>query len=231
MFGPIDKLTASAQIVDRIRAAVLGGELRPGEPIDSERTLAQAFGVNRATVREAIGALAVLGLVEVRQGESTRVAALHKASPSLIPHLLRPGVLERGKIMRDLLEVRAALLVWAAGRAAQRSTREGVEVLDAIVEELVAATEPKRRQQLDFEFFRAVVSLTDNQVLRLLVNPIRAAYELHRGSFEEIFGDGDFDAEHYRRVADGIRSGERKNAESAMRAFAAGAEILLEGRS
>src|SRR6476646_11026284 len=94
MFEPIARTTTSAAVFDQISARVLGGDLAAGEALPSERRLAEAFGVSRPAVREAIQKLAQAGLVEVRQGESTSVRDFRRqAGPELLPQLLiRDGV-------------------------------------------------------------------------------------------------------------------------------------------
>ncbi|NMA99839.1 MAG: FadR family transcriptional regulator, partial [Phyllobacteriaceae bacterium] len=56
------------QIADQIREQILNGAVEPGRQLPSERDLAQNLGVSRPTVREALIALEVAGLVEVRVG-------------------------------------------------------------------------------------------------------------------------------------------------------------------
>ena len=58
----------SDQIIDQIRDAVLSGKLKPGNRLASEKELADQFGVSKATMREAMRVLEVLGLIEIRKG-------------------------------------------------------------------------------------------------------------------------------------------------------------------
>lgn len=73
MFEPIARKSASGEVYDQIAARVLGGDLAAGVSLPSERHLAEAFGVSRPAVREAISRLAHAGLVEVRQGDRKSV--------------------------------------------------------------------------------------------------------------------------------------------------------------
>src|SRR4051812_10042957 len=80
------------QIAERLAADIRSGLLAPGERLPSERELARQLEVSRASVREAIGALQVQGVVETRPGAGTFVAAEsrpgrelpHDASPSAV---------------------------------------------------------------------------------------------------------------------------------------------------
>src|SRR5438034_11575745 len=68
MFAPVTVTRASSSIVDQIRAAIVGGQLKAGERLPPERELAEQFGVSRVTVRDALRALEAMGLIEVRVG-------------------------------------------------------------------------------------------------------------------------------------------------------------------
>lgn len=60
-------------IADELRAAIHDAEFAVGDRLPAEQELAQRFGVNRHTVRQAIGALAAAGVVEARRGSGTFV--------------------------------------------------------------------------------------------------------------------------------------------------------------
>lgn len=107
MFEPIARKSASGEVYDQIAARVLGGDLAAGVSLPSERHLAEAFGVSRPAVREAISRLAHAGLVEVRQGEATSVRDFRtQAGPELLPRLLvRDGRPDWG-VVRSVLEAR-----------------------------------------------------------------------------------------------------------------------------
>lgn len=83
MFSRIDSRSPTpiyAQIADRIRVAVAAGELKTGDDLPSVRALATRLRVNPATIAQAYRDLEREGLVEMRQGAGTFVAALSTAS-------------------------------------------------------------------------------------------------------------------------------------------------------
>ncbi len=73
---PIAKTGASDLLVEQILGFVKAGRLKPGDKLPSERDLAERFEVSRPTVREAMRALSVLGIVEIRHGGGAFVTAL-----------------------------------------------------------------------------------------------------------------------------------------------------------
>ncbi|ODT81298.1 MAG: hypothetical protein ABS76_12715 [Pelagibacterium sp. SCN 64-44] len=95
------------QIADQIRDQILGGQVEAGRQLPSERELAQNLGVSRPTVREALIALEVAGLVEVRVGVGAFVRK-RDDSPATLPEL-NASPLEVMAV-RQLLEPEAAAL-------------------------------------------------------------------------------------------------------------------------
>ncbi|WP_286311090.1 MocR-like pyridoxine biosynthesis transcription factor PdxR [Agromyces mangrovi Wang et al. 2018] len=93
MDGPIlaiaadDARPVGRQLVDGLRAGILGGGLRAGDPLPSTRRLADELGVSRSTVVAAYEQLAGEGYLETRQGAATRVADLgaHRTSGAARP--------------------------------------------------------------------------------------------------------------------------------------------------
>jgi DNA-binding FadR family transcriptional regulator len=150
--APIRPRQRYEDVADRIAADIRAGRLVPGERLPSERDLARRLEVGRASVREAIAALQVAGMLETRPGSGSFVAAgaaertreTHDASPS------------------DLLEARALLEPTVARLAAQRSGP------DAEIEALLAAMEDADGagwNDCDRRFHLRIAALTGNPVL------------------------------------------------------------------
>jgi DNA-binding FadR family transcriptional regulator len=141
------------QVAERLAADIRSGGYAPGERLPSERELARRLEVSRASVREAIGALQVQGVVETRPGAGTFVSArppagapAHDASPSAV------------------LEARAQLEPCVARLAAQRAQR------DPAAENLLAAMEAEPVEiavwnTSDRLFHRQLAAMTRNSVL------------------------------------------------------------------
>lgn len=130
---PIRVKRASDQIFEQLRDLIFRGELKPGEQLVPERELAQAFGVSRPTVREAINKLVTMGLVEHRQGQGTFVRS-HEATRE---HNPLAAIIGQETSLEDLLEVRMGLEAQSALLAAERATPEDIQRL----EETLAAME------------------------------------------------------------------------------------------
>ncbi|MFC4602073.1 FadR/GntR family transcriptional regulator [Rhodococcus kronopolitis] len=178
MFEPIARQSASGAVYDQITTRVLGGDLGPGDALPSERNLAEAFGVSRPAVREAIGKLAQAGLVEVRQGDATSVRDFRRhAGPELLGALLVQGGRPDWSVARSVLEARRLIGVQVARLAASRADDLVAADLRAAVATLAADPDPIAQQQHALAFWEHVVDGTDSIAFRLIFNSLRNAYE------------------------------------------------------
>ena len=227
-FAPVKRLRLAEQVASTIRDAILGGDYVPGDSLPSERDLADQFGVNRSSVREALHRLEASGLVEMRHGGATRVRAfLITAGLQLLPYLLAPGGQLDPKWLGDLLEMRTMLLGWTARRACLRATPAAIAALEAILARLDAADIPAVVRQADYDFFDALVAMTGNDVLGLFSAATRQVFEQHVALFDAVL-DG-FDTAHHRATVAAIRAGDAAGAAAAMTAYGAVAEAQIEG--
>lgn len=104
---PVVKRSVSGDVFEQIAAEVLGGELAAGSTLPGERQLAEALGVSRPAVREALQRLAAAGLVSVRQGEATTVLDYRRsAGLEVLPRLLLRGETIDPAVARSILEAR-----------------------------------------------------------------------------------------------------------------------------
>lgn len=195
------------QAIDGMRALLSSGEWTVGTRIPPEPELAAALGVSRNTVREAVKALAHLGVLVVRRGDGTYVAATTE-----VQALIRRQA-ERVDI-EHLLEVRHAIEVRAAALAAGRRTDADLAVLDATIERRRAALEAADEAAFvdaDVDFHVAVVAAAHNPLLAELYDGL---VETLRASIALPEGDQDLAAEHDAVLA-AVRRGDATDAADA----------------
>lgn len=132
---PVIRSRLHEEIVAQIQKKILSGNLQAGEKLPPERELAESLGVNRATLREALKKLEVLGLVEIRHGDGVYVKDyLESESLELLKSLIYGEDGVNADIMDSLLSARVALLPDVAALAAQKRTAAHVQKLKSIVE-------------------------------------------------------------------------------------------------
>jgi DNA-binding FadR family transcriptional regulator len=162
------------QVARRLTADIAAGRLAPGERLPSERDLARALGVGRASVREALAALQNQGVLETRPGSGSFVAA---QAPALVrsgggpelPHDASPS---------DVLEARALLEPAVARLAAARGGADAeIEALLDAMEDPVDLDDPRDRTRwsdADRHFHRRIAALTANPVVLALAEQVAA---------------------------------------------------------
>ena len=226
-----DRRSVTERVAASLRKAIVQGRLQPGDPLPSERELADRYEVNRSSVREALTKLEAWGLVKIRHGGATRVRDfLLSAGLELLPHLVDPkGAVDRG-VLVDLHELRAMLLGWSAEQAARKADASSLARLEALVRQLSAPKQPPSTlQELDYDFFEELVRISGNRLLALFANTVREVYARGRERFERLYVAGVFDPELHRRAVKAIRERDPAAAGQAMRAHALSALRTLEG--
>jgi GntR family transcriptional repressor for pyruvate dehydrogenase complex len=150
-------------LVARILGLVTAGNLEAGDQLPPERKLAETFNVSRPTLREAIRALAVLGVLEIRHGGGVFVSQLSAAD------LLQPltfFLTLRHTEVDKLYEARKLIEGDISARAAARATPGDVEELEALIVMQEAATNsPERYRDADTAFHSRLAELSDNEFL------------------------------------------------------------------
>jgi GntR family transcriptional repressor for pyruvate dehydrogenase complex len=135
--------TATSAVASRLLAYFTGGGVATGTRLPPERQLAQMLGTGRSAVREALAALEILGIVDVRPGSGTY---LRGEVSELLPRTLSWGMMLGEHGVAELVEIRTQLEVLAAQLAAQRIDDVGLAHLEAHVAEM-------RRSENDFSAF------------------------------------------------------------------------------
>jgi GntR family transcriptional repressor for pyruvate dehydrogenase complex len=174
----VERRSLPDEVYDQLLTQVVEGQVEAGGSLPSERRLAEVLGVGRPAVREALQRLAHAGLVDVRQGDATRVRDFRRtAGLDLLPRLLFAGGDLDVAVVRSIMEARQAVGSKAAELAAQRAGSDAVAGLHAALDALEAATDPVERQRHALAFWELVVDAADSITFRLMFNNLRAAYE------------------------------------------------------
>jgi GntR family transcriptional regulator, transcriptional repressor for pyruvate dehydrogenase complex len=155
------------ELVERIRA----GSLQPGERLPAERVLAAELGVSRNVVREAIGSLTALNVVEPRPGSGVYVSDLDVGSlvePFEFAVLLGPSHL------RSVIQARMVTEPQIAALAAQFGTPEQIDGLYRLIEQSsTSIDDPERYLDLDMQIHDAIVEMAGNPILVRISDALR----------------------------------------------------------
>ncbi|WP_144118441.1 FadR/GntR family transcriptional regulator [Catellatospora sichuanensis] len=212
-FAKIERRSLPGEVYDRVLGELVAGSLAPGQALPSERALAEALGVSRPAVREAIGRMAHAGLVKVRQGGATTVSDFRRTGGlDILPHLLLPGGDIDLTVARSILEARLAIGPIVAGLAAERHGHNNAATLDAAVAAIETDTDPVGRQRQALAFWEHVVDAADSVAFRLMFNSLRAAYEPALVALSTVMADEVNRVGDYRALARAITTGDADDA-------------------
>jgi GntR family transcriptional regulator, transcriptional repressor for pyruvate dehydrogenase complex len=171
--------TAVDQCAQRLRDAILGGDLPAGSRLPPERALADQLGVNRVTVRGALGRLSGSGLLSVRQGSGYTVRDFRATGGSDLLGPLAEIARDEGRLPQvaaELLRVRRHLASALAERLAE--TRPSPVEIEGAVDRFEAAvvrnTHLEALVRADLAVLAAVLAAADSPALSLCMNPIVA---------------------------------------------------------
>lgn len=213
---PVSRRSVSEEVFDQVLDEVVEGGFAAGDPLPSERHLAEVLGVSRPAVREALQRMAQSRLVEVRQGGATTVRDFRRsAGLDLLPQLLVRGGRLDGAVARSVLEARLAVGPAVAALAAERGGPALAVSLSTTVEALAATDDDVERQRHALTFWDQVVDAADSTVFRLMFNSLRAAYEPALVALAPLMAQEVGQAGAYRLLTAAIAEGDPETARAA----------------
>ena len=215
-FEPIERASVPEEIAGRLRSMILRGQLAAGCRLPAERELADRFGTNRNTLREALRTLEAQGLVAVRQGAASEVLDFRESGNlMLLPFFLQEA--GAGPVLaesiRDLYALRREFIVLTGRAAAEHGT---IEARRAVQE---AAAEVARRRgdtpavaAADIGVYRAIVAASRSLVHLWLFNTFAPIFDFLARHAPEGFAFPDAYHEGIARVAEAIAAGRPEEA-------------------
>lgn len=177
-FALLSRSTLPEEIASRLLGLIRAEQLRPGDKLPAERDLAAAMGVSRPVLREALRALSIMRVVDIRQGAGTYITALEPQQ--LVSHL--DFVFSKDSVaLAQVLETRRVVEIGNVRLAAQRIVPFQVERLEAILVDLrEAVDEPDRFSSLDIAFHDTVCEAAANFLLAQFMRIINTLGKVSR---------------------------------------------------
>ncbi|SEO43892.1 transcriptional regulator, GntR family [Paracoccus alcaliphilus] len=221
VFEPIDHASIVDVVVGKVETMIVDGILKEGVRLPSERELAEAFGVSRPKLREALQILEDRNLVTVRHGDGTFVAELtgRAMSPAMLSLYAR-----HGDALYDYLEYRREQEGFASRLAAQRATQADKFRLAAVradLEQSWESEDPDAAREADFRLHVAVVDASHNTTL---IHMMASVYDLtrkgifyNRDLLRTMDNSGRDLLEQHLEIIDAIIAGDAERAEKAAR--------------
>ena len=174
MLNPVKNTKVYEVIMEEIKDIVKKGELKSGEKLPSERELADKLEVSRTSVREALKALTMLGLIESKHGEGNFIKSNFENSllePLSIVFLLI------GSKNEDIIELRRIIEPEAAGLAAKNITESELRDLKEIMKEVNNSLDAEICAQLDKKFHYKIAQASGNHLISTIMFSISSLIE------------------------------------------------------
>jgi GntR family transcriptional repressor for pyruvate dehydrogenase complex len=159
----------TATLISQLKKQILSGTIAPGAKFPPERELAKTFRVNRASMRQALKVLEVMGVLTQRVGDGTY---LSNTAETLLSEPLEFLVLVDGLSAQQLVETRLIAEPELAARAAERATSDDLANLRSAIASLEKCKTHRERINAELEFHDALLKASGNRILRLLFRDI-----------------------------------------------------------
>ena len=213
-FAVIKQKRVYEDIVGQVQALIQDGLLKPGDRLPPERELAERFQVSRSSLREAIRALALQGLVVSRPGAGTFVST---ESVETILSIIAGSINGCRNYLSDIFEVRHLLEPQIAALAAERATTEDIQSMARSLEEQAGQIDRgETGVEGDTAFHFAMTRATHNQALVRVMSTIADVVRQSRDQSLQTPGRPQRSLASHRRILDIISKGEAEAARPAM---------------
>ena len=163
-------MAVTDEAIEKIKAMITSGALRAGDRLPREADLAAQLGLSRSSLREAVRALSLVNILDVRRGDGTYVTSLQ-------PHLLLEALsfivdFHRDDTVLEFLRVRRILEPAATAMAAEHITEAESEGLRVLLDGLGPDPDADALVANDLEFHRRIASCSGNAVLCSLLETL-----------------------------------------------------------
>lgn len=160
-----------AQVAREIQNRIFSGELAVGEQLPPERELAQELGVSRSLINLAILDLESMGFLRIVPRQGTFIADYkNESTPQMLLSLMTRGAVDNtgAELFSSMMQTRCLLECECARLAAKNASREDLEKLSSILDEMRAAAEPERFSDANFRFHRTMLAASGNIVYAMI---------------------------------------------------------------
>jgi len=220
---PLNKDGVTNQLVARVKTLISEGVLRPGAKLPPERELAPAFGVSRSSLRHALKALEIMGVLTQRVGDGTYLAG---DAGAILQEPFELLMLIDGITLDDLLETRLIVEPELAARAAERATLDDLRKMSQTLGTYKRGVDERVCVEADLAFHRAIFEAARNPICARMFSLIHRAMA---GSIELTtqMVDWDHTLSFHRPIYEAIEKRRPVDARVAMIAHLSDAKSLL----
>lgn len=219
-------MAVTDEAILKIKGMILSGELKPGDRLSPEKELSESLGLSRSSLREAVKALEIIRVLDVRRGDGTYVTSLE---PQLLLEAMAFVVeIHQDSSVLELFEVRRILEPSAAALAAARITSDDVTRLRDMLTEVDEHTSIDGLVAHDMQFHHLISTMSGNAYLTSMLDGLSGKTlraRVWRGLTQERSVERTL-AEHG-AIVDALASGDAELVRSLMTVHISGVEQWL----
>lgn len=166
----------SQKIIEYIQDLILEDKLKTGDKLPSERQLGEQFQIGRPAIREALSALEVIGLVEMRHGQGNFVA--NNTASNYLKALSISFKLDNGS-NSDIMELRTLVEPFTAKVAAQKADSSQVARLYELHQAMIAAETPLEKSECDQTLHLEIAKISENKLILALFLNVSYLFDMY----------------------------------------------------
>ncbi len=204
-----DKFTKKAvsdYVVEDIMQKIKNEHFEPGEKLPSEKTLSEEFEISRASTREALQKLEVLGLIDIKHGKGSYVSNSPYLKP--IQEIVASKLLTADVGVEELLETRLYIeqgTVRLAARNADDSALDDLSVLLEEMDQVVEEEDVEEFSRLDMEFHLMLGRISGNTLMKRMLRTIRNLMRDQQERVNRLDGVLDVSQKQHREIFEAVR--------------------------
>ncbi|MBP1918061.1 FadR/GntR family transcriptional regulator [Youngiibacter multivorans] len=204
-------------VIDQIKDMIISGELKKGDRLPPERDLVDTLNVSRTSIREALRALQIIGLVECRQGGGNFIR--ESFEDNLIEPLSLMFVLQNSRNL-ELIELRKSIEVQMAALAADKVTDTELGELEGIIKKMKKNPSEAESVRLDADFHYLIARASGNKLMESILRAVSSLMDTFiKETREELLVNPENDeklVETHEDIAVALRSHDSSKAADAM---------------
>jgi len=207
---PIDRAGITELVVQRIKDLLAHGELKAGSRLPPERELAEMLNISRPSLRTALKALSVMGIIRAKPGAGTFIA---ESLPEVFTEPMHFMTLINNTSVEELFEARRIIESGLAELAAERAVADDIQALVKEIEGMKATIDdPEEFLRHDIYFHQIMAHAADNKLMAGVMDTIaQLLFHIRRQTVTQA-SDLDEAIEWHQKIVEAIRKHDPKRA-------------------
>jgi GntR family transcriptional regulator, transcriptional repressor for pyruvate dehydrogenase complex len=207
---PIDRSGITELVVERIKELLARGELKAGSRLPPERELADMLNISRPSLRTALKALSVMGIIRAKPGAGTYIA---ESLPEVFTEPMHFMTLINNTSVEELFEARRIIEAGLAELAAERATTDDIQLLIREMDGMKATiNDPENFLKHDVRFHQVMAHAANNKLMSGVMDTIaQLLFHIRRQTIDNAT-DLDEAIDWHQKIVDALRKHDPKRA-------------------